>query len=339
MTSETTLAKPRMPGVHKAAALLMGLGDELSPQILRQLTADEVRDVTAAIANIRTVAPEDMMSVFREFESLTESGKFFAKGGADCARRMVEQAFGSESAEKMLSSILDAEAMKPAMNTIEDAEPRQLAGFLKQEHPQTIAVVLASVSPERAGTLMKSLPDEVQMQVAIRMATLDRISPEAFQKLTEVIGSKLKSMRPVAQKDGPRTLAAVLNHVDAEQSNAILSRLEEQNRPMADSVRSLLFVFEDVLRIDKEGIRALVAASDRAVLTTALKGTRPAIRSHFTQCMSQRAAEMLMEDMEAMGPIRIRDVEAAQRQTIAAIRQLEQAGKISLQGGGDQYVD
>jgi flagellar motor switch protein FliG len=167
----------------------------------------------------------------------------------------------------------------------------------------------------------------------------DQVGTDVFQKVTETIGSKLRSIRQISKTDGVRALAALLNHVDAEQVEAILAKVEEQNQPVADSVRRLMFVFEDISKIDKEGMRALVGKLDRKVLTVALKGTHANMREHFTQCMSQRSAEMLAEDMDALGPVRNRDVEAAQKEVIVALRQLQQAGTISLsREGGDEYV-
>jgi flagellar motor switch protein FliG len=212
--------------------------------------------------------------------------------------------------------------------------------FLKNEHPQTIAVVLSSLSSEVAGGLLQFFPEETQAQVALRMASLDRVSPEVFEKVTEVIGSKLRKIGQIGKTDGVKALAALLNRMDVDRAKSLLSKVEEQNQPVADSVRSLMFVFEDILFINQEGVRALVAKLDRKVLTLALKGTDAKIREHFTQSMSQRSAEMLAEDMEALGPVRIRDVAAAQKEIIVALRQLQQAGTVSLnREGGDEYVD
>jgi flagellar motor switch protein FliG len=186
---------------------------------------------------------------------------------------------------------------------------------------------------------MTLLPPELQPQVALRMATLDRISPEVFRRITEVIGNKLKAVRQVSRSDGIKSLAGLLNHVDPTMVDAILAQVEEENQPAAISVRDTMFVFDDVLAIDKEGMKALLGKIDRKVLTTALKGTTVKIREHFTQCMSQRAAEMMVEDMDALGPVRIRDVQAAQTQVVAVVRQLQQQGVIATShGGSDEYV-
>jgi flagellar motor switch protein FliG len=327
-------------GTRKAAIFIMGVGGALGAELLRQLEPDEIRRISAEISNLPSVAPESMLSVFREFEVLSGSSKFFAKGGADCARRLVEQALGAESAQKLLDPPKPEEEKKDAeLEILQQTGPQQLAVLLRDENPQTIALVLSNLPAEQAGALMSLLPLELQPQVAARMASLDRISPEVFRRITEVIGSKLKAVRQVSKSDGIKSLASLLNHVDPTMVDTILSQVEEENQPAASSVRELMFVFDDILTIDKEGMKSLLSKCDRKVLTTALKGTTAKIREHFTQCMSQRAADMLIEDMDALGPVRIRDVQAAQSQVVGVVRQLQQQGTIAAsRGGGDEYV-
>ena len=339
MTPSANARPAPLTGPRKAAMFLMGVGEQVSTEVLRHLVPEEVRRISTEIAATNAVGSEQMLFVFREFETLTTEGRLFAKGGAECARRLVEHAFGPESAQKLLTAVPDSESPAASGGLLENTDPQQLAIHLKNEHPQTIAVVLSNLSAEVAGGLLKSFPEETQAQVALRMASLDKVSPEVFQKVTEAIGTKLRSIRQVSRTDGVRALAAVLAHVGADQAEALLAKVQEQNQPVADSVRSLMFVFEDILNIDKEGMRALVGKLDRKVLTLALKGTDAKMREHFTQCMSQRSAEMLAEDMDALGPVRIRDVKAAQDEVILALRQLQQAGTISLnREGGDEYV-
>ena len=323
---------------------LMGIGDQVSAELLRQLDADEIRRVTSEISALEAVAPHHMVSVFREFESLTGSSRFFAKGGAVFARRLIEQALGPESAQEMLDAPAapahpTPQDSTPELQLLQNTDPRQLAAFLRNENPQTIALVLSNMTPEAGGALLQLLPAELQAQAALRMATLDRISPEIFRKITEAIGSKLKAIRRVSRSDGIRSLAGVLNNVESSLAEKLLSQVEEENQGAANAVRNLMFTFEDILNIDKEGMKALVAQLDRKVLTVALKGAAGKIRAHFTQCMSQRAAEMLTEDMEALGPVRIRDVQAAQQQVVGSVRQLQKQGSITTdRGGGEEYV-
>jgi flagellar motor switch protein FliG len=336
----TASAEQRHPaalsGPRKAAVFLMGMGDQVSAEVMKHLAPGEVRRITAEIAATRSVGSEQMLGVFREFEVLTAEGRLFAKGGADCARRLVEHAFGPESAQKLLDGPAPADPTAGS-EVFHETDPRQLALLLRNEHPQTIAVVLSNLAPEAGGALMECLPEDTQTQVALRMASLDRISAGAFQRVAEAIGAKLKSIRAVNKANGLQTLASLLNHVRAERVQAILALMQEQNAQAADAVNSLMFVFDDLLGIDKDGMRALVAQLDRKVLTLALKGTSAKMREHFTQCMSQRSAEMLVEDMEVLGPVRIGDVKTAQDQVIRAIRELQAAGRVST-GGGDSYV-
>ncbi len=332
-------ASPEVSGARKAAIFIMGIGGTLGAELLRQLEPDEIRRISTEIAALHAVAPDNMVSVFREFESLSGSSKFFAKGGADFARKLVEQAIGPESAQKLLDPPAKEEEKAAELDILQSTGPQQLSVLLREENPQTIALVLSNLPADQAGALMGLLPLPLQPQVAARMATLDRISPDVFRRITEVIGSKLKAVRQVSRSDGIKSLASLLNHVDPTMVDSILSQVEEENQTAATSVREMMFVFDDLLQVDKEGMKALLAKCDRKVLTTALKGTTAKIREHFTQCMSQRAAEMLVEDMDALGPVRIRDVQAAQSQVVAVVRQLQQQGAIATsRGGGDEYV-
>jgi flagellar motor switch protein FliG len=329
----------QISGARKAAMFVMGIGGPLGADLLRQLDPDEIRRISTEISVLHSVAPDNMLSVFREFELMSGSSRFFAKGGADCARKLVEQALGPESAQKLLDGPTKEIKQVAELEILQQTGPQQLAALLKDENPQTVALVLSNLPAEQAGALMSLLPVEVQPLVALRMASLDRISPEVFRRITEVIGSKLKAVRQVSRSDGIKSLASLLNHVDPTMVDTILSVVEEENQTAATSIRDLMFVFDDVLSIDKEGMKTLLGKCDRKVLTTALKGTTSKIREHFTQCMSQRAAEMLVEDMDALGPIRIRDVQAAQTQVVAIIRQLQQQGTITTsRGGADEYV-
>jgi flagellar motor switch protein FliG len=332
-------------GATKAAMFLMGIGDQVSADLLRQLDTDEIRRVTSEIAALEAVAPHQMVTVFREFETLSGSSRFFAKGGAGFARRLMVQALGQESAQKLIDSSNplpeeETQGSSSELRLLRSTDPRQLAGFLRNENPQTIALVLSNLTPEAGGALLQALPVEVQTQAALRMATLDRVSPEVFRKIAEAIGSKLKAIRQVSRSDGMRSLASLLNHVEGELADKILSEVEQENQASAVALRNLMFSFEDILKIDKQGMKSLVGQLDPKIMTLALKGAAGKVRDHFTQVMSQRASEMLTEDIDALGAVRIRDVESAQQQVIAVVRALQQQGTIviSRDGGGDYVV-
>ncbi len=328
-------------GARKAAMFLMGVGDQIGADVLRHLEPDEIRRISWEISSLDAVGPDHMLSVFREFETLTASSPLFAKGGAECARRMVEQAFGPEPAQKILEvpARTAASAEAGEFGILQDTDPQQLATFIRDEHPQVIALILSNLPSAQAGALMASLPAETQPQVALRMASLDRISPEVFRRIAEAIASKLKNIRQVKRSNGMGTLASLLNQIDPTVAEAILAKIDEEDQSIGSSVRDMMFVFEDILNINRDGMTKLIAKADRKILTTALKGTYGKVRDHFKECMSQRAAEMLEEDMEALGPVRIRDVEAAQQQLVAVVRQLQQEGLIAVsRGGSDEYV-
>jgi len=337
--SDTTL--PALSGARKAAMFLMGVGDQIGADVLRHLDPDEIRRVSQEITALHAVEPDHMLMVFREFEALAANSPLFAKGGADFARRLVEQALGPEPAQKILQAPRggDNGQTAPELAIPHDADPQQLAAFIRDEHPQVIAIILSNIPAAQAAALMASLPPSTQPQVALRMAALDRISPEVFARIAQAIGSKLKSLKQVKRSDGVGTLAGLLNQIDPSVAETILTKMDEEDRTLGSSVRDMMFVFDDILQIDKSGMTKLVAQVDRKILTTALKGTYGKIRDHFKQCMSQRAAEMLEEDMDALGPVRIRDVEAAQQQVVAVVRQLQQQGGIIIsRGGSDEYV-
>ncbi|HUA64075.1 MAG TPA: flagellar motor switch protein FliG [Verrucomicrobiae bacterium] len=329
-----------VPGARKAAMFLMGLGDELSAELLRQLDPEEIRRITDEITAVDAVAPEHMLGVFREFETLSSSSRFFAKGGSNLARKMIVQALGPERAQKYLGPPPPPPEPEGAdLRLLQNTSPQQLATFLSNENPQTIALVLANLPPGPAGGLMGALPAELRPQVAMRMASLEHISPEVFRHITEALGAKLKAVRQVSRSDGIKSLAGLLNQMDPSIAETVLAAIEEENQVLAGTIRDVMFVFDDIITLDKESMKAILAKVERKLLTTALKGTTPAIRDHFTQCMSQRAAEMMVEDMDALGPVRIRDVKAAQAALVAVVRQLQQEGVVAgKKGGGDEYV-
>lgn len=338
------LSESASSGTRKAAIFLMGIGDELSAEIIRQLAPEEIQRITGEISALESVAPEQMISVFREFEKLSGSGRYFAVGGPQNARRMIEQAMGKETAQKLLDDAPlppagDERTRRQQTGPIHDIDTQELAKVLREENPQTLALILSNLSPEQAGPLMASLPPEVQPEVALRIALMDRISPEVFNRIAQAIRARLKSTKQLTRSNGSRALASILNNVDGEIADRLLASLESDNQPTVESVRQLMFVFEDIIEIDKEGIKLVLAKVDRKVLTLALKGTSEKMKLHFTQCMSQRSSEMLMEDMDALGPVRIREVTAAQQQIVSAVATLKREGAISSgRAGTDEYV-
>jgi flagellar motor switch protein FliG len=328
-------------GVRKAAILLLGIGEPANAIVIRQLDPHEILQISNEIAALVTIAPDQMLGVFREFEALSVNGRFFARGGPEQARRLIESAVGEEEAQKFFQAA-PPPSESPRLSDWEapfrGIEPAELATALSEENPQTLALVLSNLPPEQAGPLLASLPPATQPQVALRIALMNHVSPDVFRQVAEVVRGKLKSSRQLLRSDGARALASILNNMDGEKAELILSTVESENQPAAASVRVLMFSFNDVVDLDPESVKVLIGRVDRKILTMALKGTSENIRTHFTQCMSQRGTEMLIEDIEALGPVRIRDVNAAQEQIVAKIRELEKEGVISTSGGNNAYV-
>jgi flagellar motor switch protein FliG len=226
-------------------------------------------------------------------------------------------------------------------DALQKADPQQLAKFIHNEHPQTIALVLSHLNPSQAAGLLFSLPNDLRADVALRMANLDQISPDIISKIASIIGQKLKALGEMSRESygGVRAVAEMFNRLDSSCSKDILENIESSDPTLAETIRHLMFVFEDLLLIDQNGIKEILGRIDRKILTVALKGTSDQLKDHFLECMSQRGAEMLREDMEALGPIKIKEVESAQQQIIAVVRQMEAEGAISLKGAvGEQYV-
>ncbi len=223
---------------------------------------------------------------------------------------------------------------------MQKADPQQLAKFIHNEHPQTIALILSHLMPSQAAALLGSLPAHLRADVVRRMANLDQISPEIISKIATVIGQKLKDLGELSRESygGVRAVAEMLNLLDTTMCEDLLTNIAEEDANLAETIRQLRFVFEDFLSIDPNGMKTLMAQIDRKVLTVALKGTSAELKKQFLSCMSQRGAEMLQEDIEALGPIRIKEVEAAQQQIIAVARKLQAEGAFSMKAGGEQYV-
>jgi flagellar motor switch protein FliG len=332
----------QVPGIRKVAILLVMIGQEASSNILRALDEEEVQDISREIARVHTLAPEEAEGVLEEFYQMSLAHDYVLKGGVDYARKILVDAFGPEPAKRMLDRLLKQMSNETlSFDALQKTDPQQLAKFIHSEHPQTIALILSHLNPSQAAGLLVSIPAELRTDVALRMASLDQISPEIVSKIAAVIGTKLKSLGELSREayGGVHAVAEMCNRLDSTTTKEIVEYIEQSNPKLGETIRHLMFVFEDLLLLDINAIKELLGKVDRKILTVALKGTSEQMKDHMLQAMSQRGAEMLREDMEALGPIKIKDVEAAQQQIITVVRQLETEGVISLKGStGEQYV-
>jgi flagellar motor switch protein FliG len=333
----TTLA-----GIRKAAILMIILGDQTSGEILRQLDDEEVQLIGREVARITSISNDQAETILEEFYQMSMARDYVLKGGIDYARKMLLNAFGPEHATKLLDRLVKTLGSEIAsFDTLQRADPQQLAKFIHNEHPQTIALILSHLNASQAAGLLTSLPPELRADVALRMASLDQISPDIISKIAAIIGEKLKALGEMSRESygGVRAVAEMFNRLDSATSKEILEVVEQSDSTLVGTIRHMMFVFEDLLLLGNDAMKEVLAKVDRKILTVALKGTSDQLKTHFMEVMSQRGAEMLREDMESLGPVKIKEVEAAQQQIIAVVRQLETEGAISLKGTvGEQYV-
>ena len=341
ITNSPSAVIPRT-GIEKAAILLVVLGDQVSATIVKQLTEEEVELVSREVARVKRVSPEDAEAILEEFYELTSAQEYFTSGGVDYAKSMLVKAFGPDASKRLIDRLIAGLGEDMAtFDALQKADPQQLAKFLHSEHPQTIALVLAHLNPSQAAALLAALPPAMRGDVALRVASLDQISPEAIGKIAVVIGEKLSSLGQFSRESygGVHAVAEMFNRLDSVISKDVLSAIEEQDAVLVENIRHLMFVFDDLLLIDANSLKEVLTRVDRKVLTVALKGTGEQLKNHFLQGMSTRGADMMREDMESLGPVKIKEVEAAQQQVIAAVRELENEGVLSLRGTvGEQYV-
>ncbi len=342
MIQNLETAQTATPGLRKAAVLMIILGDQISGEILRQLDEEEVQVLGREVARITSISNDQAESVLEEFYQMSMARDYVLKGGIDYAKRMLMNAFGPEHAKKLVDRLVKTLGSELAsFDTLQKADPQQLAKFIHNEHPQTIALILSHLNASQAAGLLISLPAELRPDVALRMANLDQISPEIISKIASIIGHKLKALGELSRESygGVRAVSEMFNRLDSGTSKEILESIEQNDPKLVETIRHLMFVFEDLLLITPDAIKEMLSKVDRKILTVALKGTSDKLKEHILQTMSQRGSEMLKEDMDALGPVKIKEVDAAQQQIIAVIRQLEAEGTISLKGTvGEQYV-
>ena len=277
-----------------------------------------------------------------EYQRLTQNDAVLGQGGQDCANRLLEKAFGSEGARIMLSDVnREREASTQNLDALQKTDPQQLAKFIQGEHPQTIALVLAHLNLRVARNVLMLLPDAIRAQAVKRLAQMRQFSPEMVKKIAMVLHKRLLSLGQQRRHayGGVKAVADLLNQIDQESTRSILESVEQDNAQLATSIRNLMFTFEDFLDVQDVGMRELLGQVDKKTLAASLKGASEDLRNHFFKCMSSRAVEMMKEDMEALGPMRSKDVSTAQQEVINTARRLEGEGKMALKAEqGESYV-
>ena len=329
----------RLSGKEKAAVLMVSLGPELSASIFKHLKENEIEDLTLAIAGLKRVQPELRDEVMEEFHELIQAREYLEQGGIEYARELLEKALGPERAEDIIKRLTASLAIRP-FDFARKTDPGQLLNFIQNEHPQTIALILAYLHPEQAGLILSSLSPELQVDVARRGAKLDRTNPEVLQEIESTLEQRLSAfvMDDYTVAGGIESIVDILNMVDRTTEKTILDSLEEEEPELAEEIRKRMFVFEDIILLDDRSIQKVLREVDSKDLAMALKTASEEVSARIYKNMSKRAAEMLREDIEYMGPVRLRDIEETQQKIVAIIRRLEDMGEIIIARGGEDEV-
>ena len=338
LPEEAGFAAADIPGLRKAAILMVALGDELAKTLFQSLSDSDVQRVTEEITRLGEIPAHQLTQVLTEFYGLLETQQYMVRGGPEYAMRVLTEAFGPMKAEMLLAQVRRIrERANGDMAALQKMDPQQLAKFLENEHPQTVALVLAHLDAKRGSTILMQLPSAMRVDVVKRLAEMRQFSPEMAQKVALVLHRRMEGMGNGGRKSysGFKAVAELLNRVDENASKGILEEIEQETPQLAIGIRNLMFTFEDLLTVPTESIRELVAACDKKVLAVALKGGRENLKAHLFKAMSSRAVEMLKEDMDVMGPVRMKEVGLAQQELLTLARQLESEGRMMLKMGAD----
>jgi len=332
----------QVSGVKKAAILLVFLGEKLGSEIFKSLDEDEVKVLSQAISDLGLIGEDTSEEVLGECYQELLSGRVKLRGDIDYVKNLTEAAFDPQMADEVLRCV-SGKSMTTAegLRTLKYSDPQLLSKLIQDEHPQTVAVVLANLEPDHAAEVIRLLPEEVRCDIAMRLAQLDQVSQPVQNRVAEIIAAKLREGGQYDQGShgGVAKTAEIFNRMDRTMSRGTLEAIENENPNLALSIRNLMFVFDDILLLSSTDMRKIIQRVDKKMLVQALKGTPEELRDYFYRNMSQRAAEMLQEDMDALGPVRLKDAEVARQTIVGLVRELDSQGEIDIRGsGGDQYV-
>jgi flagellar motor switch protein FliG len=319
---------------RKAAIMTIALGPTLSAEVFRHMSQDEIDELVLEIAALDKVSPEEKLQVMEEFYESSVAQEFVAQGGIGFAKDVLERALGDQKAVEIMGRLSTYIRVSP-FEFLRKIDPMQIYNFLQQEHPQTVALIMAYLPADSAATVLGMMPQEQQSEVAMRIALMDRTAPEVVREVEQVMERKLSSLinQDLATAGGVKPLVDILNYVDRQTEGNILQTFDERDAELADEVRKLMFVFEDLMLLDDRAIQQLLKEVEMKDVALALKGSHDDVRGKIFGNMSTRAAQMLQEDMEFMGPVKRRAIEEAQGRIVAIVRRLEETGKIEIARG------
>ena len=326
-------------GIRKAAVLLISMDEETAAHVFQNLSKQEIMNISLEIAKLESVMSSTINQVNNEFLQMIKAREYVATGGMEFAQTILERAFGPTESRDLVERIRGS-IQSSGFNRLQKAEATQLVNFLIKEHPQTIALVLSYLKPEQTAEVLAELPEEMQIDVAYRIATLGKISPYLLHQVEEVIESLADSVvsEDMSSSGGAGALAQILNQANNDTEKSVLEHLEEVDPEMAMAVKAQMFIFEDIAMIDDRGIQKVLKNVDKKDLALALKAAEDTVKEKILKNMSERASALLREDLEVMGPVRLKEVEEAQRKVIEVVKQLEEEGEIIVSGRGKDDV-
>ncbi len=331
--------KSQLTGRQKAAVFLVSLGSDISADVFKHLREDEIEQLTFEIARLDKIEPDDKDKVLQEFQEMMMAQEFITQGGIDYARDILERALGTQKAIDIVNRLTSSLQVRP-FDFIRRTDPSHLLNFIQGEHPQTIALILAYLDPQKSAQILAELPHNVQADVARRIAEMRRTSPDVLREVERVLERKLSTLasEDFTQAGGIDTVVEILNNVDRGTEKIIIEALEEEDPELAEEIKKRMFVFEDIVLLDDRSIQKVLREVDTQELAKALKGVDNEVQEKIFRNMSKRAASLLSEDMDFMGPIRLRDVEEAQQKIVNIIRKLEDAGEIVVARTGEEEL-
>ena len=328
-----------LTGRQKAAIFLVSLGSDVSAEIMKHLREDEVETLTFEIARLETIDADFKDQVLEEFQELMQAQNFITTGGIDYARELLEKSLGSQKAIDIINRLTSSLQVRP-FDFIRRTDPAHLLNFIQQEYPQTIALILAYLEPAKAAIILQNLQPEIQPEVSKRLATMDRTSPDVLREVERVLEKKLSTLssEDYTSAGGVDSIVEILNLVDRSSEKAIIETLEEDDPELAEEIKKRMFVFEDIVMLDDRAIQKVLREVDQQELAKALKSVDTEVQDKIFRNMSKRAASMLKEDMEFMGPVRLKDVEESQQKIVSTIRRLEDSGEIVIARSGEDEL-
>lgn len=326
-------------GLQKAAILMIALGPDKSAKIVQHLNESEIEQLTLEMANVRKISAEQRDSVVDEFHQMCMANDYIAQGGVDYARDVLERALGEQRAFEIITRLSSSLKMRP-FDLVRRTDPKQLLSFIQGEHPQTIALIMTHLPPDKAATILSSLPHEKQADITRRIALMGRTSPDVLKEIEKILERKISSLAPTdyTSSGGIQSVVDILNRSDPGTLKVVMDALEMDDPELAEQVKRQMFVFEDIVMLDDRGIQLVLREVDSKDLALAIKGSNPEVGQKVMANMSSRASQMLKEDIEFMGPVRLRDVEEAQQRIVKVIRRLEESGAIVISRGGSDEI-